>query len=84
MSYHQSLGQACPACSFHNGITCIPCSESSDLDECEGCVGGSLPAGEESWWDRSRFWAPMVITVVGAVLSTVAVAYVAGSFNIKE
>jgi hypothetical protein len=47
-------------------------------------VGGAVPEGEESWWDRSKFWAPMAITVAGAVLSTVAVAYVAGTFKIKE
>ncbi len=79
-----ALSGVCPPCSFHNGINCVPCPEGSDYSECAGCVEGELPAAEESWWDRSKFWAPMVVTVAGAVLSTIAVAIVVQRMNIKE
>ncbi len=65
-----ALGGGCPACQIESGGQCLPCPEGSDVDGCEGCVGGQRKAS----WTESPLLAPVVIGVLTAVTTGVVVA----------
>ena len=73
-----SLRGSCGDCQITDGDRCLPCPDGSDVDECQGCVGGAR-AGK--WYDNPLA-GPVAIGVLTAIGTGIALALIKKSTHI--